>query len=227
MGPGFTPHLMYANLEFDSLRGKRECARLAGWCQLLRLKWNKKRIARYLRSHQAKFRHCLEWLVEDAVVDLEHLQEDLGESAEHLSPTDLLEEWSRTPEARFLQLHGLSHAGVGVRPRTTPSDSGVLCFWGVDLGPGKPKDPLDPICWHLLHLLMRDGTLDIRRCKYWGCEKFFRPPTKRKVYCSDLCRAKDHAKSPEEWREYMQGYRANLRRLSKAKGRLSPSPSAR
>lgn len=205
-GPGFAPHILYANLQFDSVGKNREIKRFVDWCREVGPDWNDKRILKYLAGHQSEFRECLRWLMEDAIVDLEDWREELGKDIEHLGDDVMLDEWRSRSGAKFLQRHGVSHAGVSVRPRITPAESGVLCFWGIDLGPRKPKDPLDMICWHLLHLLQRDGSVNIRQCRY--CERMFKPRTKRKRYCSDLCRAKDHAKSREEWRDYMRKYRA-------------------
>jgi len=107
-------------------------------------------------------------------------------------------------ETTFLQLHGVTHCKVSIRPQIGPdeTDDDRWFFSGLDLGPSQPKDPLDMICWHLLCVLMRDGKVDIRECK--RCRKLFTPQTERRIYCSDLCRAKAHSKTPEEWRAYMR-----------------------
>jgi hypothetical protein len=209
----FHPHLLYANLQLDSDKESREQKRLIDWCQLQGPDWSRMRILKYLASHQSQFRNCLRWLIADAVVDFWEFRKELGRNSKYVLESDLLHEWRKAPDASFLQLHGVSHSDVSLRPQIGPSASGEWLFSGIDLGPQNPKDPIDVICWHLLYLLMRDGDLNIRECK--GCETFFRPRTKRKYYCSDLCRAKAHAKNPEEWRGYMRKYRAVKKHLEK------------
>lgn len=120
------------------------------------------------------------------------------------------EKWEREPEVKFLQQHGLDHGGVLLQPTGQDGSS----FRGIELDQRKPQDPLDPICWYMLSMLMWDGTVGVRRCKYVKCPKFFRPQTARKLFCSDNCRAKDYMgkKSPEEKRKYMREYRANSSR---------------
>ena len=214
-GVDFAPHILYANIRFDSDDESKEKKRLIEWCQLEGPDWSEKRIAKYLALHQVQFRDCLSWLVEDAVVDFWELRKELGKDSQYFTDDNLLNEWKRTPEASFLQLHGVAHSDVSIQPKFGPAESGEWLFSGLDLGPRKPKDPLDAICWHLLYLLMRDGELNIRKCE--RCERYFTPRTKRKQYCSDLCRAKDHAKSPKEWRKYMRKYRATKKHLDAVK----------
>jgi hypothetical protein len=73
-----------------------------------------------------------------------------------------------------------------------------------------PRDPLDPICWYMLRLLMWDGTVGVGRCRYPKCKKFIDRPTSRRQFCDDNCRAKNAAdkKTPEQKRKYMKEYRA-------------------
>lgn len=214
-GPGFAPHLLYANLRFDLNDQSGEKRRLLDWCHRVGPNWREDRILKYLALQQSDFRDCLRWLIEDAVVDFEEFRKELGRATKDFSEHDLLQQWRGTRETSFLQLHGVSHCHVSVQPKTGPSESNAWFFSGLDLGPRKPRDPIDVICWHLLYLLMRDGDLNVRECGY--CETFFRPRTKRKHYCSDLCRAKAHGKTREEQREYMRNYRATKRRLKAAK----------
>lgn len=200
---GYAPHLVYANLRFDS--SDENVEPFIEWCQLVGPAWGKQRIVKYLSTHQEQFRECLRWLIEDALVDFDEFRRELGRASKSFRESDLENEWRKTPEVRFLQLHGLAHSTVSIRPKFGPKESGEWFFSGIDLGPRKSKDPLDRICWHLLHLLFRDGHLNARQCKF--CETFFRPRTKRRWYCSDLCRIKANAKSPKEAREYMRKYR--------------------
>src|SRR5262249_26361237 len=146
---------------------------------------------------------CLSWLASGATLT--------GASKRH----NPLPDWKRKKETAFLQLHGVEHCNVSIRPQLGPdrTASGGWLYSGLDLGPWRPKDPLDMICWHLLYLLTRDGELGLRECR--GCRKVFAPLTERRIYCSDLCRAKAHAKSPEEWRDYMRKYRGVKKHLKK------------
>lgn len=214
-GPGFAPHILYANLRFDLNDQIAEKRRFVDWCYRVGPHWSKERILKYLASQQSHFRDCLRWLVGDAVVDFEEFRKELGPASQDFPDHDLLQEWRTIGEASFLQLHGVSHCHISVEPKAGPSETNVWLFFGINLGPRKPRDPIDMICWHLLYLLMRDGRLNVRKCRH--CETFFRPRTRRKQYCSDLCRAKAHAKTSEEQREYMRNYRATKKRLRAAK----------
>lgn len=214
----FAPHLIYANLAFDSdLRG-HDASRLIKWCEAVGPNWGKKRIVAYLDKHQSEFRDCLRWLIDDAPVDLDYLHEGC-DAADRANLPELEPHWRREREVRFLQLHSITHGKINLQPRVGPAESGVAQFWGVNLGQGRARDPLDPICWHLLHLLMRDGILTIRQCRYWGCERFFQVQTARREYCSDLCRSKAHPRSKKENREYMRKHRALLRRRRELKAK--------
>jgi hypothetical protein len=209
------PHLLYANLDFGKAQLDKQGRRLVSWCQGIGRHWTENRIVSYLRLHQSEFRACLRWLIDDAVVDFE---EDF-DPGEALDLVDLEDDWRLDKHVKFLQLHGVSHNILSLHPQIRPSDSGTPFFARLNLGQTRAKDPLDLICWHILYLLMRDGILDIRECWFGGCEKFFRPLTKRRLYCSALCRAKDHAKSKEQNRIYMRKYRQipRNRRLQAAK----------
>lgn len=214
-GPDFAPHLLYANLRLDLNEHIAEKRRLVDWCQRVGPNWSEAHIVKYLALHQSQFRDCLRWLAEDAVVDFEEMRKELGRAIDEFRNYDLLKEWKSSPEVRFLQLHAISHCDISLKPKMGPSESNEWLFSGINLGPRRPKDPIDVICWHLLYLLMRDGRVNIRECGY--CEMFFRPRTKRKEYCSDLCRAKAHSKSRDEWRNYMRKYRETKRNQKVAK----------
>ena len=55
--------------------------------------------------------------------------------------------WTEQPELKFLQQHGLEHGGIALEPN-------LQChFRGLKLVQREPKDPLDPLCWHLLFTL--------------------------------------------------------------------------
>jgi hypothetical protein len=118
----------------------------------------------------------------------------------------LSEKWQLEPEVKFLQQHGLDHSGVMLSPIFQTGSS----FNGIELEQRKPRDPLDPICWYMLSLLMWDGTVSVGRCKYPKCKKFIYRPTSRRQFCDNNCRAKNGAdkKTPEQKRKYMREYRA-------------------
>jgi hypothetical protein len=208
------PHLLYANAQFRSLKMGTDLKRLVDWSQSkLDKDWNEKRILNYLGENQEDFRVCLTWLVDGAIAR--------GEFGAGAAQGDPLPDWRRKKEPTFLQLHGLTHCNVSIRPQIGPdqTDSGGWFFSGLDLGPSQAMDPLDMICWHLLYLLMRDGELDIRQCR--RCRTFFTPQTERRIYCTDLCRAKAHSKTPEEWRTYMREYRKIRKRCTRPKKKTS------
>jgi hypothetical protein len=79
-----------------------------------------------------------------------------------------------------------------------------MFYTGLELAQKRPRDPLDPICWHVLRVAATFGTVFVRRCPHHPCSKFFIPPTNRKLFCSDSCRALHHAfelsglRTPEE-----------------------------
>lgn len=207
-------HIFYAKLNFNSKDAEGASRQLVSWLYsvgLPRSKWSQKRTLQYLRAHQPQFRSCLEWLANGAPVNLEDPDDDYGQHAEELSPEDLpLKEWAEHPDVQFLEKHGLMHGKLGLRP----GGGSLLATREVDVFKARPRDPLDPLCWHLLSLGHK-GLSDVRRCRYEKCSKFFTAKTERKAYCSDLCRARDHVKSPEDMRLYMREYRRNRKRLSK------------
>jgi hypothetical protein len=185
------PHLLYANLVF----GKANTARMAR--SLLNVPgWSEERALRFLEENQEEFRRCVEWLSNGSLKDL---GTDEGGS------DSWAEMWEQEPEVKFLQSHGLNHGKALLKPVYQDRSH----FSGIALIKSEPADPLDPICWHMLALLVWEGTVGVLRCKYDKCGMFFRPVTQRKVFCSDACRAKNGAakKTPEERNKYMRDYR--------------------
>jgi hypothetical protein len=189
------PHLLYANLEF----GKANTAAQAR--SLLEIKgWTNVRALRFLEQNQQTFRRCLEWLSNGSLTNF-----GLDDDGSDCWNGDMREMWEQQPEVRFLQDHGLDHG----KPVLEPVWQDGSFFNGIALNKTEPKDPLDPICWYMLALLAWDGTVGVLRCKYAKCGKFFRPATKRRLFCCDACRAKAAAakKAPEEKSAYMRDYR--------------------
>lgn len=208
----FCPHLVYANHQFGVGKADKKWKQLVDWLQFVGPPWKEARVTNYLRRHQKNFRSVLRWVEEGAHVDL---RSEYGFELE--SESDVLEYWHKSSRAKFLELHGLRHANILLRPKFGLDDIDELFFSRLDLYQAKARDPLDPLCWHLLYLLMRDGTLDVRHCRSPGCGRFFKPKTKRKLYCSNLCRAKANAKSREAMRLYMRDYRRKKKLLARRK----------
>jgi hypothetical protein len=210
----FDPHLIYANLNFRTEVETENAQRLFAWCGVYGPDWSQTRVIKYLRAHQTQFRDCLHWLVRDALVDYENA------FSRKVEEWELETDWRREPELRFLERHCLTHAEIHLKPQFGPAETGAAFFAGLSLGQGKTRDPLDPVCWHLLHVLMRDGVLALRECKRKECENFFRTETARREYCSDLCRSKDHAPSKKKNREYMRKYRKRKEEERRKRARL-------
>jgi hypothetical protein len=178
-----SPHVIYANLEFDGSAAPKGSRHLLQYLDWLLPSWTKEKTLRYLKEHQAEFRKCLDWLSADSRVDfgpIKH-EDDNGWFREL---------WEQKAEVKFLQQHGLDHGGVTLAPRSTDP---IYPYEGLELDQKKALDPLDPICWYMLTLLAGYGNVFVRRCQYRKCEKFFCPRTPRRLFCSDSCRALQHA----------------------------------
>lgn len=203
------PIAVYANLRFDSDKERETITFLTDWIRGRGLRWGKKRVIAYLTRHQRSYQLCLQWLIDGAKLELS----DYQSIADRLDLYDLVpSEWYEVPEVLFLERHGLSHARVALRPsRAKPN---LAALGGLELTIEKPRDPLDPLVWMML-CGYTEGRLDLRSCYYPRCGKFYKPKTQRRIYCSDLCRAKDNQKSPEESRQYMRTYRATKKKLCK------------
>jgi hypothetical protein len=199
------PHVLYANVKFGAPDSQKEIDRLLSWLYPFPSGWNEKRVLRYLEAHQAEFRRCLEWLANGSNV---RLAEPLGDEAERdeFWEVTLSEQWQQEPEVKFLQQHGLDHGGVTFSPY---SQSGSR-FNGLELGQKEPRDPVDPICWAMISMLMWDGSVNVCKCNYPKCQKFIYRPTSRREFCDNNCRAKNAAdkKTPEEKNRYMKDYRS-------------------
>jgi hypothetical protein len=168
--------VLYANLDFGNKSAKRKTELLLKSVGSI---WrNDKRTFNYLRTQQKSFRQCLDWLSKGAVIRFEHVDEG--------TDPDLL--WSKSPEVRFLQQHGLEHGNLTLEPCSL--DEAGPPYHGFEIEMKRARDPLDPICWHLFSELIWNGRVGVSRCKYQVCGKFFRPPSPRRVYCSANCRAK-------------------------------------
>jgi len=216
-------YVLYANIDFRAKRRSLELHRLLDLLKWSGPDWPEAKTIRFFEEHQRAFRDCLEWLLSGAVVDL---RDDLWSGGDD---EYLLGEWKRDKNVAFLQLHGLDHAGVALRAADSDIHAGT--FYGLRLDQGWARDPLDPICWHLIEILSGGRTLGVQRCGYARCGKFFVPPTARKRFCKDSCRALQHQlthtldKHDEQEfrkrrREYMRRHRANpmvKRRISKRK----------
>jgi hypothetical protein len=197
------PHVLYANVNFGAPGSRKEIDRLLDWLSFFR--WREKRVLRFLESHQAEFRSCLEWLMNRSRTEVAEPSENDSDRDE-LGEVDLFKRWAEVPEVKFLQEHGLDHGGVILNP---VFQTGTW-FSEIELAQRKPRDPLDQICWYLLSLLMWDGSVNLCRCYYPKCQKFIYRPTSRRRFCDDNCRAKNAAdkKTPEEKRLYMREYRS-------------------
>ena len=193
------PHVRYANLEFGKENTLKKARSLLKSVDLNG--WSDERTVHCLEKHQEDFRRCLEWLSKGSVTNFEE-PEDESDDFWHVR---MREKWEQQPEVKFLQQHGLDHTRV----RLQPVGQDGSFFSGIALEQRKPRDPLDLLCWHLLALLMWNGTVGVCRCANKKCPKFFQPRTSRKIFCSNLCRAKAHMdrKSPEAKRQYMRKYR--------------------
>lgn len=200
-----SPHVRYANMKFGASSSQRDVDRLLNWLEFPR--WSEKRILHFLEKHQEEFRRCLEWLSNGSLTQLAEPSDEEVEEDEFWR-VRLSERWQLVPEVKFLQEHGLDHGGVTLGPYLQDGS----WFSGIELEKREPRDPLDPICWYMLTLLMWDGTVGVGRCKYPKCKKFIDRPTSRRQFCDDNCRAKNAAdkKTPEQKRKYMKEYRAIL-----------------
>jgi hypothetical protein len=201
------PHLVYANHNFESPKDDskyRDFIEDLDECGL----FGPQTLHESLRSGQEMFRQCLDWLSKGASIEFGH------SSARSFEPEfgEYVNKWLQDPRVKFLDLHGMRHTSIALRPgRVTwhPWRCSGIAF----VQAGVQRDPLDLLCWHVLHLYL-DGDLKIRRCRYAGCQKFFKHENIRKIYCTDRCRALDHKKSPADMRNYMRKYRAIKRRLN-------------
>ena len=207
------PHMIYANLDFQSPTLRKDARQLLKWLDLaVPYEWESDYDCTllYLEKHQEEFRDCLDWINKGFEVDFSSQFEMEDESTEFESRA----KWEHHAPLKFFRRHTL-HRGVTFEPEWQEFSR----LSGLRLTQQKPWDPLDPICWHVLFLLVSWGTIFVRRCPYWKCGKFFYPPTKRRLYCSDSCRALRHAghgllEDDEEEearrkknREYMRKYR--------------------
>jgi len=200
------PHVLYANMQFGSAGSQKEVDRLLNWLHPFpSRRWTEKRVLHFLEKHQAEFRRCLEWLSNGSLTQLAEPSGDEMERNEFWEVA-LSEKWQLEPEVKFLQQHGLDHGGLMLSPYSQDGST----FSGLELEQRQPCDPLDPICWYMLSLLMWDGTVSVCRCGYSKCQKFIYRPTSRREFCDDNCRAKNAAdkKTPEQKRKYMREYRS-------------------
>jgi hypothetical protein len=200
------PHVLYANMKFGAGSSRREVNHLLDWLHPFpSRRWTEKRVLRFLEKHQAGFRRCLEWLSSGSPTQLAEPSDDEKETDEFWEVA-LSERWHLEPEANFLQQHGLDHGGVVLGPYSQDGST----FLGLELEQREPRDPLDPICWYMLSLLMWDGSVNVSRCNYPKCRKFIYRPTARREFCGNNCRAKNGAdkKTPEQKRKYMKEYRS-------------------
>jgi hypothetical protein len=213
-----SPHLLYANLDFSGADRPKRVGQLLVWLDLYGPDWPERQTLQFLKKHQEDFRRSVEWLSDGSRADFSAKFDPKDEESERLAR----DQWAEEPAVKFLQLHGLTHGGVALEP-VRQAD---CVFEGLQLWQERPRDPLDPICWHMLSLLAHYGTVFIRGCRRWKCRNFFWPQTPRKLFCSDSCRAIYHveemelngllegeAKSEiekfrEHRREYMKKYRA-------------------
>jgi hypothetical protein len=208
------PHVLYANMKFGAGSSQKEVDRLLDWLHPFPTRrWTEKRTLRFLEKHQAEFRRCLEWLSSGSPTQLAEPSDDEKETDEFWEVA-LSERWHLEPEAKFLQQHGLDHGGVVLGPCSQDGST----FLGLELEQREPRDPLDPLCWYMLSLLMWDGSVNVSRCNYPECGKFIYRPTARREFCDSNCRAKNAAdkKTPEQKRKYMRKYRSILEMKKKA-----------
>jgi hypothetical protein len=209
---GRAPYLLYANIDFNAPRPE-DAKKLLEFVEhgLPYGKWTKARTLDFLKEHQAEFRRCLDWVADGCLVDL---------GKENADRDDLHTMWEEVSEVKFLRQHGFEHAGVTIEPNSNHDMGLPQYFSGIQLGQKQIRDPLDPIVWDVIAHLSVWGTVFVRRCKYWLCGRFFQPPTKRKLFCSDSCRAQAHVPDEdteegeafrEERRKYMQKHRQILK----------------
>jgi hypothetical protein len=211
------PHLVYANHDFKSLKKDTEYEELIeDLYQCVPL--GRETLQELLRSEQEMFRQCLDWLSKDASIQFNNPR--AGKSDAGLN--ECTGKWLQDPRVKFLDLHGLRHTGVGLRPERVRWNPWI--YHGISfVQEGVHKDPLDMLCWHVLDLHLR-GDLKIKRCRYAGCRRFLEPKNIRKIYCEDICRAMDHKKTPEQMKLYMREYRKvrrhcdSIKKSPKAKG---------
>jgi hypothetical protein len=223
-----SPVLIYANLDFGKRPFPPETRRLLDFIDEWGMSWGERTVLEYLEKHQHQFRNCLDWISKDCVTDLTDEVEELEPGH---SEWICWENWQRKPEVKFLKCHGLEHIESQLRP--TLHDGFV--FKGLEIDPGRGLDPLDPVCWLTVLLLQKFGTGFVRRCGYVKCKKFIFPSTKRKHFCSDSCRAQQHAleerrRDPEGFRrrqaEFMKKNRRDHRRLRNRMSKRNPQPIA-
>jgi len=206
------PYLLYANADFSRPDAAKNAGSLLRWLKKYGPHcWNIPRTMRFLKINQWEFRNCLEWLSLNCPIGLKH------RAGKKYGRWQDEKQWSERTELQFFQDHTLIHGHLRFLPLIGKGHSvrGLLLSQ-------EPKDPLDTICWDILSELSRNGTLDLRRCRYRKCEKFFRPPTVRKFFCNDSCRARKRSdrmlmseREMEEFRKtqrvYMKGHRERLK----------------
>ena len=226
-GLGFgqnAPYLLYANMEFNAPSAKNT-SKLLECESYFRYRWSDSQILDFLKKHQEEFRKFLTWAANGCVVDLGERNADRD---------DLREMWEKVPEVKFLREHGFEHAGVTIEPYSGDDASYPEYFSGIQMGQKKPRDPLDPIVWHVIYYLSTWGTIFVRRCDYWACGRFFLLRTKRKRFCSDSCRALAHVpddvSEPEEaaaFRKRRRNFMRRHRQILKVKKPAPKSQAAR
>jgi hypothetical protein len=208
-----SPHLLYANTDFSAPDRTKRVRRLLAWLELCGPDWLERKTLRFLKEHQDDFRRCVKWLSNGPRADFSNVFDPEDEESDRLAR----EKWDEEPALQFLQLHGLQHGGVALEPTSKEN----CVFEGLELQQKKPRDPLDPICWHMLSLLGHHGTVFIRSCGYWKCGKFFWPLTPRRLFCSDSCRALNHVaeREPKKFRKRRSKYMRKYRSLPPVKRR--------
>jgi len=176
-------HVQYANLNFKDPDVRNKARPLIEWLRLPK-EWNPERTLQYLKKKQAHFQDCLEWLSENAFVGIDERRRT--KEHESCESSDFCENrW----EVRFLKRHAIEHGGVTLKH----SFGDGMFYTGLEMGQKRIREPLDPLCWHILCLAATFGTVFVRRCQYYRCEKFFVPLTKRKEFCTNSCRALSNA----------------------------------
>lgn len=180
--------VQYANLAFTHGCVPAGAGPLLDWLELnptydwtRHLLWGRDRTLHFVKEHQNELRDCLEWLAADCVVDYR----GSFSNSETTEEFEWAERWQNEPAVQFLQLHGIEH----VKLKLVPGFQDGEYFDELHLVPSKCRDPLDAICWSLLEGLNKNRRVYLQKCRYYKCGKFFFQPTKRKLCCSDLCRA--------------------------------------